>query len=414
MKSNLKSVDVLPVLNLTDSFIITKEAKETLKVDWLGYIDLVQDMAFAEKSKFEIVKKIAKERKPYAEMGPDARRIFGFEGKLKVVNHMSKQNNYETRPGMAYSSLVDLFYDANTKDSSGMNLKSIIDRFFAYQWSQGKLLYPLLKKSSSSRKASSWDDFIKKSPIFRLLDKAYTSLQKAQPGSRISKNPFYNLLSSTSWTTTDSIEEKDLQDIYIYFSDISAKKKINVDNSKRVLNEIRRILVEEGRKDICTPSEAVAERKGGYHDIEKIKATSFIDGKNVFIDDQKMAKHAQAHLVTLCDDGLGVMSARRVVVAIRMFFKYLSINYMVASIDVKAVDAMFDPAIGSTLFSYLQERQGSKEGAIIQLNMIIPFLVSCELYSSQAKKIRLELEKRLRLYLIGLQCQEIWYCISLI
>lgn len=387
MKSSLKTVETLPELNLTDSFIVTKKAKKSLKEDWLSYIEFMQDKAFAKESTFKNLKGIVKERKPYSEMSLSARRVFGFEGKLKVIHHMSEKYSYKTRLEMTYEGILKLYFDEKNETTGGMHIRLIIDRFFAYQWSRGKLLYSMNNRPHKYRRAENWHEFVvHQAPIFKLLDKAYTSNLKDAKTKTLSKSSFYSVLSCTNWTTTASISEDSLQEMHALIKLISPNHRGKEIHLTRVINEIRSILIDEGRKDIKTPREAIVERSGGYHTIEKVKEKlhGAVDG--CIVNFTQLLDFANDYIDKQNNDGLGTYSIRKIAASIRMFLEYCDAKYPLMSIDMEIVDEMFDPSNKDNLIVYLTKNQGSKENAISYINMLVPFLLFCDLYSLNARK----------------------------
>ena len=384
MKSNLMFVHELPSVNYGDNFLILESAKEELAVDWFEYIKLMIKLSLQNGSepKFKSISDSLKENGAFYSMNSYTQNILGIGSEFAVIDMVIDSGMITHKALIDYYQLVDIYFgEENIKLNNKFAKRAIVDRFFAFMWSQKKLLYPIIKKPQGYQRSGDWKELIKETQISIMLEERFSSKVNNQ-AKNYQKTAIYATLVATSWHTVEAIKEDDfrlLENAIQNSSELIFKQKKYY---KLVLNELRYAIINSGRDDITTP-----------RDIAKIivddtylkqRTLNWID-LELYPKMEKIVFMAMEFPSVLKRDGLASGTIVSSMSAISNFMKYIITYYPNSEINITTIDYIFEPENEYNIYNVLKE---NKQTTTVQSEMgtIIKFLVYCELYSAKAKK----------------------------
>lgn len=324
--NNCIYVDSLPRVNLSGKFIILKESYNTLAEDWLSFINfyIEHDIPNDSTNKKNILVKFKKSYELYSNhfIGASDKiaEIFGLKNELQVISLAKSGNNYKYIAVTSYDTLIDLFYKSNSLVGNLVLLRTMMDRFFLYQYSNKKLLYPITKAKEGVSRNYQYKHYIfNKDILFQFNDfKKYKN---------VATQNYYNniliyLLSYMNIKNSDDIENSDLNSIEKYIKEHGIQESKQGDSYLYILNELRRMLILEGRKDIDAP----IDRKSITFGVNKSDPTRFlkevIDIK-IYPNFEIIMLKMYHYLIYLKNDGLTAGTIKGFSYHLKIFLKYL-------------------------------------------------------------------------------------------
>jgi len=165
MTYNARFEKVLPMINIADRFLIEESAYHTVGEDWLAYAKHTLDLAFKENTEFKMLRDAAKIKGSLLSLGAKAKNLLGL--------------GEAVTPILGYEELIDIYYNDKRK-VHGMGIKAIVDRFFGFQWSRQKLLYPLNKIPQGYQRPENWNEMIQQSELSQMLTVWFKQKAKSQ------------------------------------------------------------------------------------------------------------------------------------------------------------------------------------------------------------------------------------------
>jgi len=396
---------MLPMVNLNEYFIVTEEAHTTLGEDWLAYIETLMDKAFDEKdNKFKTIKDAVGTRGSLFALSEKAKDYLGIGKKFSVIDIHILGNKMEVKPLVSYEELINQYFAFKNVKVHGMVVRSIIDRFFGFQWSRGKLLYPITRVPYNYQRPENWMEMLRDSELSSMLETWFVQKGKTSLAVNYRRQAVNGILSSTRWLKADQITDPDLslaQDAIssktIRTKDHHIKKEpTNVYGTTYrrthefqvlVINELRYMLIDSGRDDIRKPRDIAKEKKGSNYDDEGNLLNRF-----GWIDTTKhpnlipIVQYAEGFLARLKREGLAVGTISSYTSYVNGFIRYLIEHYPYDEITVEKVDEMFDHKSDRNLIDYTEKKYSNKRAAHTTIYAYARFLTHCELYSATARK----------------------------
>lgn len=388
---------MLPMVNLTENFVIEQSAHATLGEDWLAFANAMLDIAFDEKNdKFKSLKKKAKGRGVSLLSMPDqAKSMLGMGSKFSVVDiGLTQKNTLKIAPLKGYDQLIEMYFSETNESVYGTSVRSVIDKFFAYQWSQKKLLYPVTKVPDGYQRHSDWMEMMKGTELSERILIWFKQKGEKSIVAMYRKNAVFNLLSSTRWHSAEQIADNDLTLIEEAIKKNNSKEEFRDTRTRiskfqtLVINELRYMLIDSGRSDIKSPRAICDANRGEKLDSGKCPINRF-EWINLHRHPnmETLKSFADGYLKRLKNEGLAKGTIEGHITAVNHFFRYAIEFYPHDIITAATVDDMFEPNNENNIIAqYTKRRNGDRNGAIDDVYGAIRFLVHCELYSSKARK----------------------------
>ena len=393
MTYNAKFENMLPMINITDQFIIGQDAYSTLEEDWLAYIQYTIKLAFNGKdTKFKTIRDAVKTRTSLLAMNDKAKNLLGMGNKFAVIDiDIDGNGQIVVKQLMSYNDLIKIFYGEKEK-IHGVTTRAIIDKFFGFQWSRKKLLYPISNMPQGYQRPDNWNELVEDSEISQKLSVWFKQRIKSTD-----KQNFYHrrqalnrVLSSTRWYSPDQVTEGEitlLKKAIKKSSEKEEKRKRADDFDRLILNDLRQMLIEGGRDDIKLPRDHAREMRSEY----------FGDGSELerrfeWVDTVQhpnfapLVKNAYSYIERLKTSGLSLGTINGKATAVNNFFRYVLKVFPFDEITVDTINEAFDPKSNKNLLKHLEEVRATKQSAMNELYKIIHYLVHAELYSSKARK----------------------------
>lgn len=384
---------MLPMVNITDHFIIDESAYSTLGEDWLAYIRHMIKLAFnGEDTKFKTIRDAVKTRTSLLAMSDKAKNLLGMGDMFSVVDiEVDENNQVSVKQLMSYNDLIKIFYGEKEK-VHGMTTRAIIDKFFGFQWGRKKLLYPLSNMPQGYQRPDNWNELMTDTELSLKLSVWFKQRIKSKD-----KRNFYHrrqalnrVLTSTRWYTPDQVTEGELtllKSTIKKSSEKEDKSKRTDDFDRLILNDLRHMLLEGGRDDIKLPRDHAREMKSEYFGdgselerrfewVDTVQHPNFIPLK----------ENAYDYIERLRTSGLSLGTINGKATAVNNFFRYVLKMFPFDKITVDTIDEAFDPKSNKNLLKYLEDVRASKQSAMNELYKIIHYLVHSELYTAKARK----------------------------
>lgn len=386
---NLTYVKTLPMINSTDKFLVLEDAYTDLSKDWLAYIDVMLDYAFQKNSKFKTIRKNIGERKTIFSINGKGKNILGIGSKFSVVDTYINNGKIEIKPVLGYPELVEMYFSSDNPKVCGLTTRSIIDRFFAYQWSKQKLLFPVTKTPPNYQRPENWNLLMKGTVVTSMLEEWFDKKDNVSLGIKYRKQAINSVISSTCWYTPDQITEENLS----LAQELVSSGGVDGSNQRRsllhhilVFNELRYMLINEGRSDIKSPRDISKLKRGKDYDEKgkQINRFAWVDIKK-YPNFSPLVSFADNYMDRLEFDGLSVGTISGYATAINNLFRYFLKYYPYHDIDIDLVDEIFDPKNDNTFFTYLRQSK-EKAGAAAEINKVVAFFVFSDLFSKKARK----------------------------
>ena len=408
MQSKIKYVKELPTINLSTDFIILESARSNIGGDWRLYVEFILNHVKDENENFKHIKTtlLRNQEKnghiPIYELSVLGGTMLGTGGHFKVINEEDIEHKYFGDPHfeqrylgkseMDYEDFIEVYNNMintirNSNDKYENIKKHTVDRFLAFQWSKGKLLYPLYYGSGNHHRHKSWHIFIKDNPLSNMFGKWVDKNDKNSGNAHLRKFNFNALLSSTSWKDFKKIEEKDIKQLQMYIYEKRHKHKIG--KYLRVVNNFRLFLISQGNKKILTPIEAIKKERKTIKKDENGNIINYFD----FVDVDKypnlktLVIYGNGYARELKADGLGTKSIMHDLRMAKKFVIYVVEYYPTAKIDVPLIEKIFNPENPNNILDVLSNSHpNGRNYAVPILYKVAKFLHHCEWYTSKVKK----------------------------
>ena len=389
---------MLPMINITEGFLIEESAYSTIGEDWLAYAKYTLDLAFKENTEFKMLRDAAKIKGSLLSLGEKAKNLLGLGEAFRVIDiDVDEHNNIKVTPILGYEELIDIYYNDKRK-IHGMGIKAIVDRFFGFQWSRQKLLYPLNKIPQGYQRPENWNAMVQQSELSQMLTVWFKQKVKFK---KLAKQTLYQrrqainrILSSTRWYYPDQVTEGELsliRDIMRNAEKVEEGepgRKINtLKPDITILNDLRFMLIDMGREDIKRPRDIAREKQSQYYG-----EGSSVEERFEWVDTEKyptlewLKEQGYSFLKKIKSQGLSVGTINGKATAVNNFFRFLMDKCPFDEINVQLIDEVFDPGSERNLFNYMKKNRGSDKSAVYEISKIIHFLIHCELYSAKARK----------------------------
>lgn len=393
--------DSLSQVNLSDKFQISKSAQETLVDDWLSFINfyIKHDIPNASTNKknaqVSFKQKYMLDSNEFLGIASDRiLEVFGINGALNVLSQKNINGSHKYIAKTSYKELVDILinYDGS-KLGRLVNANTMVDRFFLYQYSNGKLLYPLSFDRQIISRNYQFKHYFKQN---ELLD-AYTQYLEVNHKNENSKGNYIStmvhLLTTTRLNALKSLKDNDLGSIENYIFNHGYNSTTRGDTYLYILNDLRRILVDSGRKDITPPRNRQENPAIDKGDPSRYLA-NVIDVQ-IYPNFENISKKAQEFLLYLKNhDILSLRTIKSEAYNIKILLNYLMQYHPHAKVDTVLIEYLFNPANKSNLVEHVKSKRadstvGSVLGSIAKflkyIELVTPYVIK---HIPRIKKIK--------------------------
>lgn len=383
-------VDELPSTNLSSNFLITKSAHESIVEDWLAFInELIQrdipDSSTNPKNQLVNFKqKYTLHSNEFFGLATDrVLEVFGFKGALNIVGQRNINGNLKFVALSSYPQLIELLYgDSSLKVGKLINAKTMVDRFFLYQHTQKKLLYPIATGRQVISRNYEFRHYVQSKTVDDFTE--YLSNRhsnKTSIGNYTST--FIHLWTSTNLSALKLIREEHISGIESYIMQHGLNRTKKGDTYLYLLNELRRLLVDSGRADIERPKNRLEDSS-----IDKNDPSRFLNNiveTQAYPNLENPLQKAQEFLLYLQVDGLGSRTIRTAAYNIKILFDYLMEKHPNAQINTDLIEHIFNPTLSDNLLSYIKTRRSSSTAGSV-IGYIARFLNYMELLTPYVLK----------------------------
>ncbi|WP_294966257.1 hypothetical protein [Sulfurimonas sp.] len=400
MEHNYTYVDSLPKVNLSGKFQFLKSAHETLVDDWLSFVNFyikydIPNLSTNKKNQqVNFKQKYTLDSNEFLGTASDkVLEVFGIKGTLNVIVQKNINGSYQYIAQTSYKELVDklINYD-DSKLGKLINTNTMIDRFFLYQYNNGKLLYPLSFDKQIISRNYEFKHYFGENEVLNIYTELLRKTHKNENSIGNYISTIIHLLTATQLNKLKNIRDDDLDQVESYIINHELDITTRGDTYLYQLNDIRRILVNSGRVDIAPPN-----NRQENSNIDKSNPTRFISNT---IDAQRypnleeISKKSQEFMLYLKNDGLGSRTLKSVSYNIKLFLEYLIKYHSHARIDTKLIEYMFNPINEDSIIKYVKSRRsessaGSVLGYIVRLlkymELVTPYVLK---HIPRIKKIK--------------------------
>ena len=382
MSYNLRYVEKLPIINDSNMFLILESSKDDLHNCWFEYIQAMIKMSLSTngKQKFKVIGDLLSNNSSLSALNSYAKNLLGIGDEFSVIDIAVYSGKTEIKTLMSFEDLVTIYFsDGVIKLKKRFVQKAIIDRFFAFMWSNKKLLYPIIKRPVNYQRAQDWKEIILDNEISSMLEARFNDKNITQ-AKEYQKTAIYSTLIATTWHTPESIKEDDLKRLEQSMensAELTFKQKKYYTS---IFNELRFALINYGRNDITRPRDKAKAKI----DYQKVRFLHWVD-LEMYPKLENIVAKAIEYPEVLKRNGLASATISGQLSYINNFIKYLMTYYPESDINLAIIDEMFEPENESNLFNSIHS--GKEEtSAYAELNCVIKFLAHYDLYSNKARK----------------------------
>ena len=383
-----KYVDSLPRVNLSGGFLIKKEAFETLAEDWLSFInffirnDIPDSSSNSKNPLVKFKQNYQLNSNDFIGASDRVSEVFGLKGTLGVISLKKIDNSYKFIAQLSYNDLITLLGNEDSINLGNLlKMHTMIDRFLIYQYSNGKLLFPITKSKELVSRNYPYKHYFLESSIVELFSE-FMQHKSTSTHSYYTGILIY-LLSCINPAIVDNISNEDLKFIETYVVDNGIDASKQGDSYLFILNELRRMLVLSGRKDI----EAPVNRKSIATGVDKSDPTRFLANViNIDINPnlEDILHKAVSYLLQQKNDGLAADTIKGKAYDIKTFLVYLVTYHGNRKIDVDLINEIFNSMNDLGIQKYVKENRGSELSTV--LSEIARFLKYGELLTPYVLK----------------------------
>lgn len=397
---NFKFIETLPLNNNDDSILVLKSAQETFANDWFSYANNIIAIANNNESILKTFKYHFRGGNSILDIGTLAKTHLGVGGNFSVIDIQLINNSIQAVPLMDYEKLSNIYYAEKDKVVNSISVKSIIDKFFIYQWTKGKLLYPSTRMSPHFQRTKDWSIFVGDNEILYGFRDWTNKKTTTNMTSALKQRSILSLMLSTQWKTFDDIDDNQLSIIQKNLKEKGRGKRGSYYNSITVLNEFRRYLIDIGMENIRSSEDIRRENLGIEYDDEGRRMNRF-----AWIDLEEhpqltyIKEQGDEFITSLENSGLSIVSINAYNKAVNHLVNYLIEYYAGEEITIELVNEIFSlsPPMNENLFTYLK-RISTDSSSYGILYKIATFLFYAELLSVKAKKNIPKKKKNIKLH----------------
>ena len=352
----MEYVKNLPTLNLSNKFLIVESAFSSFTEDWLDF----QDLHISSFSKSLTDKRLQglqdykKGTKAFLLLDPSIQELVGLNANFLVLESLFDNQTYKFINKMNYLELIELYTSGEKlKLRNGYSINSIIDKFLIYQWSNGKLLFPMGINLNSFQRKKGWEKFVVQNNTF--LEQCNIRL-KNKESSHASSSARYNYLSyvitATTWRNILQIDELSLVQVKDF---LTSKYQNNVKRKAMLtlaINDVRYLLIDKGRDDITHPKKIKKQQK----ELHEVNYTRFdwIDEK-LYPNLSRIREDIKKYCQSLRTEGIKLKSIDSKLTALNHFCKYFFEYYKNSYLSEKVVNRIYDVNDSTSFHFYLKQ-----------------------------------------------------------
>jgi hypothetical protein len=378
-------VEKLPRTNLSGKFLILKSAHETFVKDWLAFVnfyiryDIPDTSTNPKNSLVNFKQRYQLNSNEFLGTATDkVLEVFGIKGDFKVISQKNMLGSMQYVPQLSYQDLVAMILsDEKILLGKLIQRNTLIDRFFLYQYSNHKLLYPLVPNRQIISRNYEFKHYLFDTELIdslhKFLEKKLTN--KSTTGYLVST--MIHLLTSVKVLKLNQIQNTDIEILedHIFSNGFETTKK--GDTYLYLLNELRRMLFEMGRTDIRPPRNRQLNET-----IDKADPSRYLDNIvdiQSYPNYEKLHKQAKSFMLHLKKvDQLSVGTLKSAASNIKLLFHYLLATHPRENVSSILIEHIFDPMNDNNLIEYVKEkRSDSSAGSVI--GYIARFLKYAEL-----------------------------------
>ena len=398
MPSKINYVENLPTVNTSENFIIIEELQDYITEDWRSFISVLVGYAKRKDEDFvhlsSTLFKNGNQDIDIFNLPVLASTMLGTGGHFKVIEAYDTLCSVEDIPQAhkTYEDFIEIYENmvntiAHKNNKYETVIKSVVDKFLAYQWQKGRLLYPMYVGSGKHHRHKSWHIFANGNEISREFQQWVEVDDRNNNQAKIRKNNLNILLTSTKWKKTHKIQEADLMAVQKRI--IENKSALKIGKYLRVVNDFRLFLISKGNTKIKSPIEVIKTLKKPFKKDKNGNLIEFFD----FVDTEtypnlsSLVDSANSYSKRLSADGLGVSSIKLGMNMAKKFLLYLIEYYPTSKINIQLIEEIFHPDTPDNILDVMsQNHKNGRDSAIPILHAIAKFLVHAELHSPKVKK----------------------------
>jgi len=396
---NFKFIETLSINNNENCILVLKSAQKTFAYDWLSYANNIIEISKKHKNILKTFRLHLRDSKSILGIGGLAKTYLGVGGNFSVIDIQLIDNSIQAVPLMGYEELANIYYADVDKVIRGISIKAVIDKFFIYQWTKGKLLFPPARMSPHFQRTKDWNIFVGDNEILHGF-RDWTNKRSASMTSTLRQRFILSIVLSTQWKTFDDIDDKQLSMVQKNLKEKGGGKRGSPYNSVTVLNEFRKYLIDIGMENIRSGGNIRNENLGIEYDDEGRRMNRF-----AWIDLEEhpnltyIKEQADEFITSIENSGLSIVSIDAYSKAVNHLVRYLIEYYMGAKVTIELINEAFSlsPKMNENLFTYLK-RISTESSSYGILNKIATFLFYAELLSVKAKKNIPKSKKKIKLH----------------
>lgn len=398
---NFKYVDNLPELNLSNKFQILKSAQLTLTDDWLSFLnffiehDIPDSSTNPKNALVNFKQKYMLDSNEFLGTATDkVLDIFGINGVLNVISQKNINGSHQYVAESSYKDLVNILVNYNgAKLGKVLNANTMVDRFFLYQYSRGKLLYPLSFDRQIISRNYQFKHYFAKNELLDLFVEHLEIHHKNDNSKGNYISSMIHMLTSTRLNKLKSINENNLKDIEKYILENGYEGTRKGESYLFIINTIRRVLVGQGRSDIKPPV-----NRQENSSIDKNDPTRFLNNivdTNEYPNLEGILQKSKEFLLHLKDvDLLTSRTIKGEAYKVKIFIDFLVENHPNSKVDTTLTDYIFNPTNKNNIVKYIRAKRsdssaGSVLGSIAKLlkfsELITPYILK---HIPKIKKIK--------------------------
>lgn len=380
-------VGELPKINLSGKFLILKSAHETLAEDWLEFVnfyiryDIPNSSSNPKNSLVNFKQKYKLDSNEFLGTATDkVLEVFGIKGKFNVIGQKNIVGSMQYVSQLSYKELVDmLLNEEKILLGKFINRDTMIDRFFLYQYSNRKLLYPLVPGRQVISRNYQFKHYLFNAEVIKAFNEHLDTKHNSSSTIGYYFSTMIHLLSSTRLHALKDIKDDDLSRLesYIYDNALQVTKK--GETYLYLINELKRMLFEMGRTDITPPKNRQLNENIDKNDPTRYFAD--VVNTQLYPNLEELDKKAKDFMVYLKKvDGLSAGTLKSAATNIKLLFSYFMETHPHTKIDIKLIEHIFNPMNNDNIIEYVKKkRSDSSAGSVV--GYIARFLKYAELVS---------------------------------
>lgn len=384
----VRFVKTLPEVNFSENILVLESAKEELKNDWISFVD---DMISNDYQgiKFKLIydelSGYKRGDKRLYSLPIQVKQLVGIDTGLEVLKSAVGYDVYRLELNTDYINLLNQLNSEGGVTIRGTNIyfRNIIQSFILFQIANKKLLCPFGENIINGSRTKITETLIKDHSLYSGVLKYMNSTINSQKTQQEYLKIMKRLLCHTSWHDMFSITE----DFLTRYQEICFKGKGFTSHTK-VLNHIRKYLIDNSRADINNPqvflnSVRSSQQKNSY---EMNDPFGWLE---VELKDKLYAikQDAEEYLDKLKVDGLQIGTVKKHMVAINILLRFLlKMENEFEVLDENSIKTLYTPNHKYNLHNYLLSLDASERSVIENIGNISRFLEFCGLMTQYTKK----------------------------